>query len=430
MSQSIFRQTALDRLSTPDQLDQALQVANPTGWFAVAAVAFLVAAALAWGIVGTAPVKVQGNGILLSTGGMVDVVPASEGRVAWFLVEPGDTVTIGQVVAVLEQPDIERDRETASAELKEVSAQFEQIRQFNERDLRLQAELARQKTAALRQSIAFLEDRVRWLKEREAFEGDLFRKQIINRQRTIDTKIEINDALDQIAKAQNAHKQIELEESAQRVAKEREILQFELQVSKLRRQVESLTERLERRSTVTSPYSGRVVELKINPGEIVGSHTALFNLIPDGGPTPDQAGNPGGLVVVLYVPPEHGKKVQPGMEVQVAPSTVRREEYGFMLGRVRRVAEVPASEEGMMRSLKNRQLAQELAGKGAPFEVVVDLLPDPEARGRYRWSSARGPEVPVNAGTLCEGAVTVRSIHLISLIIPALESLFRPREGA
>lgn len=444
MKHAIFRQAALDRLSTPEELDQALHVARPTGWLAMVAVAVLVGVAGVWSLVSTVPVKVDAQGILLNMGGLLDVVPAADGRVARFLARPGDTVRVGDVVAILEQPDLLKERENASAELKEMTGQLEQVRQFNARDIKLQDELTRQKEETLRQSLIFLEDRLRWLRERENYEGELLKKQIIGRQRTIDTRIEINNAHEEIARTNNILKQLELEDRTIRVAKERELLNLELHVNKLRRQVEILDERLERRSRVLSPYAGHVVELKVNPGEVVTALTPLFSMITDeASPTADSPASKEGtgaspesgaeallasgrLVAVLFVAPEHGKKVRSGMTVQILPTTVKRQEYGYMRGRVRWVAEVPSSEEGMMRSLKNRQLVQQMAQGGAPFEVVVELLPDPDAPGRYQWSSQPGPAVLISSGTLCEGLVTVRDLHVISLIIPALEPWLDP----
>jgi len=68
-----------------------------------------------------------------------------------------------------------------------------------------------------------------------------------------------------------------------------------------------------------------------------------------------------------------GKRVKPGMEIQIAPATVKQEEFGFMMGDVTYVSDFPATNQGMMRVLKNAQLVQTLAGDNAPFEVYADL---------------------------------------------------------
>ena len=57
------------------------------------------------------------------------------------------------------------------------------------------------------------------------------------------------------------------------------------------------------------------------------------------------------------------------MEVRVSPTTVKAEEYGFMIGKVTKVSEYPVTPEGLMRVLRNDSLAQTLASAGAPIEV-------------------------------------------------------------
>ena len=37
-------------------------------------------------------------------------------------------------------------------------------------------------------------------------------------------------------------------------------------------------------------------------------------------------------------PSVHGKQIKPGMRIQIAPTTVKQEEYGFMVGTVTYVA--------------------------------------------------------------------------------------------
>jgi HlyD family secretion protein len=130
------------------------------------------------------------------------------------------------------------------------------------------------------------------------------------------------------------------------------------------------------------------------------------------------------LVAVLYVPPQEGKKVRAGLPVYLAPSTVKKEEYGYLRGTVRSVAEIPSSQEGMSKTLKNQQLVNQLAGHGAPFEVVVELERDAETPSGFRWTSSRGPSIDINTGTLTAAEVTVRQVRLISLLIPALQALF------
>jgi HlyD family secretion protein len=123
------------------------------------------------------------------------------------------------------------------------------------------------------------------------------------------------------------------------------------------------------------------------------------------------------------VAPRFGKQIRAGDVVQLAISTARREEFGFVIGRVRMVADIPSTAEGMQRSLKNKQLVQTLSNNAAPFEAVIDLYADPATPSGYRWSSSRGPDIRLNGGTLVSADIEVRSLPILTLAIPQIRQL-------
>ena len=96
----IFRKVALERLSSPEQLDQMVQVTDPKGWLALAGLGALLLAAVLWGIWGSIPTEAQGSGILLRQGGVSDLVANASGQVQEVLVGVGDTIEKGQPVAM------------------------------------------------------------------------------------------------------------------------------------------------------------------------------------------------------------------------------------------------------------------------------------------------------------------------------------------
>ena len=65
---------------------------------------------------------------------------------------------------------------------------------------------------------------------------------------------------------------------------------------------------------VTSPFEGRVLELKIEPGGLISAGGTVLTL--EGGVQQ--------LEAVLFVPATVGKQIQRGMAVELSPSTVRR----------------------------------------------------------------------------------------------------------
>ena len=52
---SIFRQKSIDRVSSPEQLNDYIRVTTPSVWLVLAAVVLLLAGMLAWSIFGTIP---------------------------------------------------------------------------------------------------------------------------------------------------------------------------------------------------------------------------------------------------------------------------------------------------------------------------------------------------------------------------------------
>ena len=62
---NLFRQEALERASSPEELDQIMQVVNPQKWLPVVAVGSLVMAGLFWSILGRIPITVTGTGIIV-----------------------------------------------------------------------------------------------------------------------------------------------------------------------------------------------------------------------------------------------------------------------------------------------------------------------------------------------------------------------------
>ena len=126
------------------------------------------------------------------------------------------------------------------------------------------------------------------------------------------------------------------------------------------------------------------------------------------------------LMAVLFVPASAGKRVQPGMTVRVSPGTVKREEYGSMIGKVVWTAEFPSTQRGMTRLLGNEVLVTRLLEEGPPLQVNVALQRDPATPTGYRWSSSTGPNVKISSGTLASGNIVIREERPISFLIPGI----------
>jgi hypothetical protein len=99
MAQKIFRQAALDKLATPEELDKMIQVTNLKGWIALAGLTLVVVAALAWSILGGIPTVVKATGVLVRQDGIQEIQTPDDGQISGLSLKPGDTVKEGQFIA-------------------------------------------------------------------------------------------------------------------------------------------------------------------------------------------------------------------------------------------------------------------------------------------------------------------------------------------
>jgi len=155
----------------------------------------------------------------------------------------------------------------------------------------------------------------------------------------------------------------------------------------------------------------------VSPGDVVDPGKALAIIAPI-------ESNDKPIIAFVYVNPADGKRIRIGMQTQINPASFRPEEYGYMLGEVISVSELPATLEGMSRVLKNEQLARDLIKNGVPFEVRIELLTDKYNPSGFQWSSSRGPEAEINAGMLLNAKVIVKRMRLINFLIPQFDRFF------
>jgi HlyD family secretion protein len=420
---SVFREQALARISSPERLDMAAAVVRPASWMLIVVCALVVAGAIIGGIYIDVPLKVKGDGILLSVAGIKEVVTNTSGQVKAFNVKVGDHVDAGMVVAQVEQPDIQQEIAAADSELLEARAELEKRTELQMRVAASEDKLRKQQQSNLEQSATFLEQREAALSQRNKDFEELTARGYMTKQRLLDARSELEQVRDDLGHNRRDLKQLDLDEESQKSERERENLGLVIKVSAAERKLAQLNERLDRLDNVQSSYAGQVAELKLNAGEVVERGMSLLTIIPD--VTIQDAASSAPLVATIFVSPADGKKVRPGMMVEIIPATVRREENGYAVGRVSAVSQVPATQEGMLRVLKNRQLVQSLSTSGAPFEVRVELDADKTTKTGLRWSSSRGPDASLTSGTPCQAEVVTKLEPALQILFPATREFFR-----
>lgn len=411
-SSNIFRKVALERMSSPEQLDQLLQVTTPKTWLALLSIIALLAGAVAWSYVGEITTRVTGQGVLIRSGGVRNVVPLGAGQVLDIGVKVGDTVKVGQVIGTVAQPALAEQIRLARSRLAEAGAQRGEMRKVRTSRQRLQLEVLKRERDNVDREITGLLEEAKSIREQIPVDEELLAKGLITKSQVADTRTRLASTLATVSARRARLAQLDATEfEAGTVSMESDLV-LDSRIADLERGVNTLEAQLQSESRVVSPYAGQVLEIKVSPGGLVAVGTPIISLQPDVDT----------LEAVLYVPASQAKDLRPGMDAEILPTTVRREEYGFIRGTVTFVSDYPATEAATMRVFENAPLVQALSARGPVTEVRVEMIVLKSTPSGYRWSSPLGAPIKLSGGTLCIGDVVTRRQRPINLVVPEIKS--------
>ena len=266
MDKSIFRKVALDRLSSPEQLDMVLRVTSPKSWLALGGLFLILGAAVLWGYKGSIATKVFGQGVIVRTGGVQNIVSPAAGMIVELNIKPDDTVDAGQVIAKVAQPAlVERIRATQEA-LWEARAERDRTHQVRSDAARLEmAAIERERDNSARE-IQELQDQAEIVRERIPVEEELLVKGLITKQRVLNTQQELVSIGARGEQLRARIKQLEAQQFSTEARPAEVDAVMQARISNLLRALASLEKDLELATNVTSPYRGEVLEVRVYRG--------------------------------------------------------------------------------------------------------------------------------------------------------------------
>jgi HlyD family secretion protein len=465
----MFRQEALDHLSAPDQLDQLLRVVTLKSWIPLAVIAGGIFAALVWSVVGRIPVSVEGTGLLLYPQGVVSFQSPASGEITEFKVSVDDVVDVGQELGRLHQPELRR-------RLRQERERLEELRRQDAKLAELWRTRRSREETWIQQRRAHLEQRITTIERMAAEQRDkseaYFRKQTehladlrertdLLRARTHERFVKVQGLAEseratpeELTEAQRIYfdyemkladaglrerelelKRIEADASYQQqmdlVAELRsdieelgvELTRYEqleeeaaakraLEIQEADGNIKRLAQELEERERIVAGHQGRILEVAAAVGQIVREGQRLGALV--------TAQSEGELQAVAYYAVADGKKILADLPARVSPSTVQRERYGSILGRIAGVSSFPVSTDAVTNTVGSAEMARRLTADGDKIEVRAVLEMDSGSPSGFRWTSGAGPEASITAGTTVAVRTTVESRRPISYLIPAL----------
>jgi HlyD family secretion protein len=520
----LFRKESLERLSSPERLDQLMQVVNPRDWIPLTTFGVFVFAALIWSIFGRIPMTENTQGILIRPRKVVQFQSNIAGQLESLNVRQGQCVKKGEVLATINpsemrqqleqqrskrvlliaqaQDSVGLQRQRTSLEENTLVSERASIQQrlqtaqqlspvIKEQDLRAilqqrQSLIERLRTAqaltpilrsksstaiaqqklSVQQRLQDSEASVPIQKERWDRRKQLFAEGAIPKESILEVEQQYRQALQQVSELRAQLKQIDVQETEaqqqyltnlnnisevqaqlrestvrETQAKQRYLdnlnaisqLQTQLQdintkgkrleqenletsnnklneIKEVERNIAQLQQRLNENSKIVSTNDGCILEVTANAGQIVNPGTGIGTI--------NIGGDSSQMVAVSYFSVGNGKKIKPGMQIQITPDMVKRERFGGIVGKVVSVSPFPVTSQGAALVLGNQELANKLIANEPKIEVTAELELDKSTPSGYRWSSSGGPKLQISTGTTTTNRVQVEKQAPITFMLP------------
>lgn len=398
----LFRKSALEKLSSPERLDVLMQVTSPKGWLALWTIAAVLVCVIGWLIFGSIPERLDGVGILVRGGGLREIRASGDGTISGLTASTNDTVAENQVIGSITQDDLGEALKAAQSKYADAQQQYEAgAAEDNAAIAQISATIA-----GLQGQITATQSNLSLLQSDLAAKEQLLAKRVITEARVAAIRQQILAAQGQVAQLKGQiGSQRQSQFALQQKSRSRAAV---VQVAQL--EVERLSKNVTTVSRIASTVAGRIVELRKNVGDRVKNGEVVAIVEPPSSK----------LEPILFIDAKVGKQIRAGMEAQVQPRNVKREEYGFMKGKILSITDYPVTPERVRMLVANESLAADLLGKSSKFEVRIGLVEDTKTPSGYAWSSSQGPPFRVDGGTQLVVSVVVERRRPISMILPII----------
>ena len=94
----LYRKSAIERLSSPEQLDKALTITSPMSWLAMIGATLIIATALIWSFTGTMPTMMDATGIIVNPDSTGCIFTDSTGTVEKIYINKGQIINRGDKI--------------------------------------------------------------------------------------------------------------------------------------------------------------------------------------------------------------------------------------------------------------------------------------------------------------------------------------------
>ena len=469
----IFREKSLEKLSSPDRLDQLLRIVRPHVWLMLFGVGAGLALALAWSVLGRIPETATGTAILVRPKQVVYFESPGSGQIESIAVRVGDRVAKGDLLAKLSLPTLETDLDQEQSKLVRLKSRVNEMTDLDKKtvteqlghiDRRRQLIKVQQtvisesaETYKQRNELYVSEQRKNLGKRRKlAGEvGELYQERYEAHQKLADDKIASkdrlveqrarvvehelslagldvleeglklreNDALRDFERDMDRVRDLEIQLSEldlealklSQSLREGE-LSDEAEIEEIERRIVFLQSKLKTEGFLYSGHTGVVLEVSIGTGTQVGIGQRLGRM--------EAERETSELKALAYFSIKDGKKIQQGLKMRISPANVEKERFGGIVGHVESVTDYPVTSASVANQIGDPEIAKTLLGGQSRIGITAALSLNKDTFTGFEWTSGGGPgDFKITAGTTAEVRVTIRERRPIMVLLPFLDNM-------
>ena len=380
----------------------------------------------AWLLFWPVPTEVEGRGVLIYPDNAGILNARAAGQVLSINTAVGDRVRKGQVLMTLYLPVLERKLDQQKGNLRQLVRQNEELDardalRIGTAKLALDTALAKldddeKRLARLQATYNSKVDNLKWLARREVV-APLAQEVVSAEQGLTTTSVQLDDIKiqrrDQITDFQQIKLNIESEQLDRR-----------FQIDDLKREIKVMEARIAFDGNVTAVRSGAVLDLQVIQGQTVKLGDRLGTIGRNTRPPKGDNKTGGDLIAVSYFSPADARRLPIGLPVEVVPLWNQRGRFGGIVGKVRSVLTLPATQEDISTTIGNNQLAEALVKHGPVMRAEIELDRHPRTDDGYRWTLSQGSGVfPIREGLTVDTFAYVEWRSPVTYVIPGLRSL-------
>ena len=380
----------------------------------------------AWLLFWPVPTEVEGRGVLIYPDNAGILNARSGGQVLSINTQVGQPVRKGQVLMTLYLPVLERKLDQQKGNLRQLVRQNKELDQRDALRIRtarlaLDTALAKldedeKRFSRLQATYTSKVDNLNWLARKEVV-APLSQVVVAAEQGLTTTSVQLDDIKIQRRDQTTNFQQIKLNI-------ENEQLDRRFQIDDLKRAIKVMEARIAFDGNVTAVRSGTVLDLQVIQGQTVKTGDRLGTIGRSSRLQKDVSTTGGDLIAVAYFSPADARRLPVGLPVEVVPLWNQRGRFGGIVGKVRSVLTLPATQEDISTTIGNNQLAEALVKHGPVMRAEIELDRHPRTDDGYRWTLSQGSGVfPIREGLTVDTFAYVEWRSPVTYVLPGLRSI-------